>query len=78
MISDSDDVWENFYNKPTILWYMPYLGLDIETGMELLCIMGIGISSLALIFGSWRGTMTFLILWYLYYSLYQVTVDDDD
>ncbi|KAK3744271.1 hypothetical protein QZH41_019939 [Actinostola sp. cb2023] len=63
--------WDNFINKPTLLWFMPHLGLDIETGMELLCLVGMLISLLALSMETWRDSVTFSILWYLYYSLYQ-------
>lgn len=53
---------------------MPHLGLDIETGMELLCLVGIMISLLALSMESWRDTVSFFMLWFLYYSLYQVII----
>ncbi|XP_048585102.1 lipase maturation factor 2 isoform X2 [Nematostella vectensis] len=64
--------WEDFRARPTLLWYMPNLGLDTETGMELLAITGIFVSLLAMSMDSWRDSGTFVILWYLYYSLYQV------
>ena len=61
-----------FKEKPTLLWYTPRLGLDTETGMEFLSLLGIVISLLAMTFASWRNNITFLILWFLYFSLYQV------
>lgn len=63
---------ENFWNKPTLLWFTPRLGLDTETGMELLCLVGMLLSLLAMSLKSFRDSITFLILWFLYFSLYQV------
>ena len=63
---------ENFWNKPTLLWFTPKLGLDTETGMELLCLVGMLLSLLAMSLKSFRGSVIFFILWFLYFSLYQV------
>lgn len=63
---------ENFWHKPTLLWFMPRLGLNTETGMELLCLTGMLLSLLAMALKSWRDSITFFVLWFLYYSLYQV------
>ena len=70
--SESSSIEENFWRKPTLLWLTPKLGLDTQTGMELLCLVGMLLSMLAMSFRSWRDSITFFVLWFLYYSLYQV------
>ncbi|CAH3183458.1 unnamed protein product, partial [Porites evermanni] len=70
--SESSSIEENFWQKPTLLWLTPKLGLDTQTGMELLCLVGMLLSMLAMSFRSWRDSITFFVLWFLYYSLYQV------
>ena len=70
--SESSSIEENFWHKPTLLWLTPKLGLDTQTGMELLCLVGMLLSMLAMSFRSWRDSITFFVLWFLYYSLYQV------
>lgn len=40
--------------------------------MELLCLTGMLLSLLAMALKSWRDSITFFVLWFLYYSLYQV------
>ncbi|KAM7441466.1 Lipase maturation factor2 [Porites harrisoni] len=69
---ESSSIEENFWRKPTLLWLTPKLGLDTQTGMELLCLLGMLLSMLAMSFRSWRDSITFFVLWFLYYSLYQV------
>ena len=66
---------ENFWRKPTLLWFAPKLGLDTQTGMEFLCLIGMLFSLLAMSLKSWRDSITFFVLWFLYYSLYQVKVN---
>ncbi|XP_078346417.1 lipase maturation factor 2-like isoform X1 [Oculina patagonica] len=68
----SSSMEENFWSKLTLLWFTPRLGLDTETGMELLCLTGMLLSLLAMTLKSFRDSITFFILWFLYYSLYQV------
>ncbi|CAH3106819.1 unnamed protein product [Pocillopora meandrina] len=68
----SQSVEENFWHKPTLLWFTPRLGLNTETGMELLCLTGMLLSLLAMALKSWRDSIIFFVLWFLYYSLYQV------
>ncbi|XP_068673133.1 lipase maturation factor 2-like [Montipora foliosa] len=69
---ESSSIQDNFWQKPTLLWLTPKLGLDTETGMEFLCLLGMLLSLLAMSFKSWRDSITFFMLWFLYYSLYQV------
>ncbi|KAJ8299618.1 hypothetical protein KUTeg_023678 [Tegillarca granosa] len=64
-----DDLLEG---QPTLLMLTPKLGLDIELGMDLLCLTGIVISFIAMVFQAARDMVTFTILWMLYLSLYQV------
>ncbi|XP_078738439.1 LOW QUALITY PROTEIN: lipase maturation factor 2 [Lampetra fluviatilis] len=61
-------MWE----RPTLLWLAPRLGLDVEQGMELACLLGAGLSLAAMVFEPMRDAFTFLCLWVLYLSLYQV------
>ncbi|XP_074660631.1 lipase maturation factor 2-like isoform X2 [Tubulanus polymorphus] len=59
-------------NHPTLMSLMPKLGLEPETGMDLLCLIGILFSFIMLIAKSFRECVGFVILWVLYFSLYQV------
>lgn len=68
----SSSMEENFWNKPTLLWFTPKLGLDTETGMELLCLVAMLLSLLAMSLKSFRNSIVFFILWFFYFSLYQV------
>lgn len=63
---------EQLEDTPTLLVLSPYIGLDTEQGMEFLCLLGVLISFSAVLVESLRGSIVFLILWCLYYSLYQV------
>ena len=74
--SESSSLEENFWQKPTLLWFTPKLGLDTETGMEFLCLVGMLLSLLAMSIKSWRDSITFFALWFLYYSLFQVQFED--
>ncbi|KAL5006677.1 hypothetical protein ScPMuIL_015483, partial [Solemya velum] len=58
--------------QPTLLKLTPKLGLDIQTGMDLLCLSGIIISFMSLVFKGARDVVSFTLLWMLYLSLYQV------
>lgn len=65
--------WEELLEgQPTLLRLMPKLGLDIETGMDLLCILGILISFCCVVFTTARDMVSFTLLWMMYLSLYQV------
>ncbi|KAJ8299615.1 hypothetical protein KUTeg_023675 [Tegillarca granosa] len=57
-----DDLLEG---QPTLLMLTPKLGLDIELGMDLLCLTGIVISFIAMVFQTARDMVTFTILWML-------------
>ncbi|XP_048727876.2 lipase maturation factor 2-like isoform X1 [Ostrea edulis] len=65
--------WEELLEgQPTLLRLMPKLGLDIETGMDVLCILGILISFCCVVFTTARDMVSFTLLWMMYLSLYQV------
>jgi len=59
-------------DQPTLLRLMPMIGLDTETGLDLLCLLGILISFAALLFQAARDMFAFTLLWMLYLSIYQV------
>lgn len=63
---------EQLMNKPTLLWLSKFVGLDVETGMELICLMGACISLSILLFAWCRNAVVFFALWALYFSVYQV------
>ncbi|KAG8440131.1 hypothetical protein GDO86_006069 [Hymenochirus boettgeri] len=65
-------IWEQLKDSPTLLWLGPYLGLDTEMSMELICVLGALISLGALLFSCLRDSLVFLLLWIFYLSLYQV------
>ncbi|XP_062591201.1 lipase maturation factor 2-like isoform X1 [Saccostrea cucullata] len=65
--------WEELLEgQPTLLRLMPRLGLDTETGMDLLCLCGILISFCCVVFSTTRDMISFTLLWMIYLSLYQV------
>lgn len=62
-----------FRGTPTLLWMTPYLGLDMPTGMEFLCIIGITLSAILLVSQRCRDCLGYLMLWFLYYSMLPVS-----
>jgi len=60
--------------QATLLKLTPKLGLSTADGMDLLCITGMVVSFLCLVFKAMRDTVSFILLWMLYFSLYQVVV----
>ncbi|KAM6292804.1 LOW QUALITY PROTEIN: lipase maturation factor 2 [Porphyrio hochstetteri] len=65
-------LWEQLWDFPTLLWLGPYLGLDTELGMELLCLLGVVASLGAMVFEPLRDSLVYALLRVLYLSLYQV------
>ncbi|XP_068131999.1 lipase maturation factor 2 [Hyperolius riggenbachi] len=63
---------EQLKDSPTLLWLGPWVGLDTEQGLELICLLGTLLSLGALLFSFLRDSLVFLILWILYLSAYQV------
>lgn len=64
--------WEELLREPSLLKLTPKLGLDTETGMDFLCLLGMLISLYCMISHRGRDFISFLLLWVLYLSLYQV------
>ncbi|XP_052321836.1 lipase maturation factor 2a [Oncorhynchus keta] len=65
-------LWEQLLSSPTLLWLAPRLGLDTQTAMELLCLLGAALSLAATVLESLRDSLVFLFLWIMYLSMYQV------
>ena len=59
-------------DSPTLLWFMPRIGLDPGHGFDLFCVMGIALASLTLVWERLRSSLSYFVLWLLYLSLYQV------
>ena len=66
--------YEMFLQKPTLLWFVHDLGLTTQTGMSFLCVIGICLGVLGISSRAWRNFISFLTMWFLYYSLYQVCI----
>uniref|UniRef100_H2YCN7 Lipase maturation factor n=1 Tax=Ciona savignyi TaxID=51511 RepID=H2YCN7_CIOSA len=67
---DSSQTAESYFLKqPTLLWFMQ---MEPHIAMELLCVAGILISFLCMIWQRIRTMPTYFILWLLYLSLYKV------
>nr|XP_006820541.1 PREDICTED: lipase maturation factor 2-like [Saccoglossus kowalevskii] len=69
---DGKSVEEAFVDRPTLLWFMPRLGLDVEHAIDMICILGILISFICMLVKIFRDTINFALLWFLYFSVYQV------
>eukprot|EP00794_Sanderia_malayensis_P009003 gene9003-9965_t len=63
---------DSFWRKPTLLWFAPLINLSVDSMMDLLCILGAAISFGILVSTRARNSFSFALLWFLYFSLYQV------
>lgn len=63
---------EQLLASPTLLWLSPHLGLDTQSAMELLCLVGVALSLAATLVSALRDSVVFFCLWALYLSMYQV------
>ncbi|XP_051916108.1 lipase maturation factor 2a isoform X2 [Hippocampus zosterae] len=63
---------EQLLASPTLLWLSPHLGLDTQSAMELLCLVGAALSLAATLVSALRDSVVFFCLWALYLSMYQV------
>ncbi|KAK3591845.1 hypothetical protein CHS0354_005041 [Potamilus streckersoni] len=73
MIDREANTWGDLLDgKPTLLKLTPKLGLDTQQGMDLLCLLGMAISFLCLVYKQLQDTVAFTLLWMFYLSLYQV------
>lgn len=70
--SSNKTLEENFASRPTLVWLAPVIGLDVQHTVELVALMGVLISFLALLSRYLRNAVIFGTLWILYMSLYQV------
>ncbi|KAJ8669667.1 hypothetical protein QAD02_000926 [Eretmocerus hayati] len=58
--------------KPTLLWFAPYLGLNVEYMLDVVALLGVFFSFLGFISQKFCSAPVFAALWVLYYSVYQV------
>lgn len=65
-----DCIWGN--GKPTALNLAKLVKISHSDMMELCCLAGILLASLSVIFPSLRDCFTYAILWFLYFSCFQV------
>ncbi|CAL8323309.1 unnamed protein product [Lota lota] len=66
---------EQLLTSPSLVWLDVWLGLDAPQVLELLCLLGALLALGAATLGPLRGSMVFLALWALYFSLSQVGRD---
>ena len=64
--------FEDFWIQPTLLRVLPRLGLNVETGIDLLCLIGIVLSLLAMVSGHSRDSINFTVMWICYFSVFKV------
>ncbi|XP_055346674.1 lipase maturation factor 2-like [Paramacrobiotus metropolitanus] len=69
---DWDDLLKHWNAKPTLLWVTQSLGIDVQTSMDVLALLGIGLASFAIITRFARNMLVFGALWLLYLSFYSV------
>lgn len=58
--------------KPTLLWFAPILGLNVEYMLDILSLLGVIFSFAGFVSQRFCIAPTFAGLWSLYYSLYQI------
>ncbi|KYM86213.1 Lipase maturation factor 2 [Atta colombica] len=58
--------------KPTFLWFAPYLGLNIDYMLDVLSLLGVILSFAGFVSQKFCIAPVFAGLWSLYYSLYQI------
>lgn len=63
---------EQLQASPSLLWLGPSLGLEPQQVLELVCLLGVLLSLGAVLLGILRDSLTYLCLWALYLSLYNV------
>ena len=59
-------------NQPTLIRLASILGLDTDSCMDFVCLAGAAIAFLATVLPANRNTVSFALLWFLYFSVYQV------
>ena len=68
-------VLEVLKGRPTLLWFSGILGLSPDLMLDLLCLVGTAMGLLAALKPTWTGKFTFVALWVLYQSIYQVRLN---
>ncbi|CAK9830486.1 Lipase maturation factor 2 [Anthophora retusa] len=58
--------------KPTLLWFAPYIGLNVEYMLDVLSLVGVALSFAGFVSQRFCIALVFALLWSLYYSLYQI------
>ncbi|EFN87863.1 lipase maturation factor 2 [Harpegnathos saltator] len=58
--------------KPTLIWFAPYLGLNVEYMLDVLALLGVISSFAGFVSQKFCNASVFAGLWSLYYSLYQI------
>ncbi|XP_013397011.1 lipase maturation factor 2 isoform X2 [Lingula anatina] len=64
--------FDDFQKQPTLIRLLPKLGLDIQSSMDFIALLGICLSFSVFVSGYMRGMLSFTCLWALYFSLFQV------
>ncbi|XP_029157826.1 lipase maturation factor 2-like [Nylanderia fulva] len=65
-------IFNKLKQKPTLLWFAPYLGLNVEYMLDILSLLGTVLSFAGFISQRFCIAPIFAGLWTLYYSLYQI------
>lgn len=72
VLKGTESVFSKMTIKPTLLWFAPLLGLNVEYMMDVLALIGTAVAFTGFVKQSFCTAPTFAILWTLYFSLYQV------
>ena len=62
-------------NSPSLLWLAPFFGLSVVSMMEVLALAGTLLSLVITVMPSYNIKITTFLLWLLYLSLFQVSLD---
>lgn len=65
--------WQQLWERPTLLWEAPQLGLDTSQGLELLSLLGALLALGALLLRRLRNGVVYLLLWAAYLSACQAS-----
>ncbi|XP_012286234.1 lipase maturation factor 2 [Orussus abietinus] len=66
------DLIQKIKQKPTLLWIAPYIGLNVEYMMDILCLTGICLSFMGFVSQTFCTAPIFMIIWECYFSLCQI------
>ena len=65
---------EAFKQLPSLVWLGPSVGLSLTTALELIALLGIIVSFLQIVYKSFRDFWFYLLLFVLYFSIFQVFI----